>query len=142
MRHKGFKIGTINTRKQILTGFWSYLKGERYVKSNVVKDIPANTFEKEDPIIKVPGDEDIDKFIDNIQMIGDDFYRTRNYAIVELLIGSGMRKSELIGLDMKDLHLDDAQPTVDILAKGKLKEVYKRNVWISPQAKISIHAPA
>ncbi|HLV20163.1 MAG TPA: tyrosine recombinase XerC [Polyangiaceae bacterium] len=52
---------------------------------------------------------------------GDERARARDAAILELLYGSGLRLSELCGLDLDDLDLDAAE--VRVLGKGRKERI-------------------
>lgn len=68
--------------------------------------------------------------------------RNRNIAIFKLLKGSGIRESELAGLDLSDIHLDGDvsyvdlknMPYVMVLPKGYQREEEKRMVYLTKSA--------
>jgi site-specific recombinase XerC len=73
-------------------------------------------------------------FIFNILNIRNEFERLRNFAIVKLFMGSGIRVSELIGLDLNDLYFDCNEPYVTILSKGEQDEEFKEEVPVNESA--------
>ena len=64
--------------------------------------------------------------------------RIRNLSIVRLLKGSGLRESELVGLELKDLFLNEDIPYVKTVRKGKYREMEARNVFLTNDAKEAI----
>ena len=60
--------------------------------------------------------------------------RNRNIAIFRVLRGTGIRESELAGLDLSDLHLDEEMPYITILGKGVYREMQNRTVYLSGSA--------
>ena len=60
--------------------------------------------------------------------------RNRNIAIFRVLRGTGIRESELAGLDLSNLHLDEEMPYITILGKGVYREMQNRRVYLSGSA--------
>ena len=114
-------MSTINTKKAVLGGFWTYLVTIDVVVKNVVHNIPKTKYkeEEEDKPVEIPTNEELENFITNINADKNDYSRMRNLTIVKLFIGSGIRKEELIGLDMEDIHLLDTHSYMYVLGKGK-----------------------
>lgn len=124
----GTKISkaTANTKKNIYSGFWSYLAEKNIVEKNIINKsvhehfrIKENTNKK----IKVPADAEIENFISNLCNIKSEIVAIRNIAIVKLFMGSGLRIEELVGLDMEDLYFDNPKCRyVMIMEKGEYDE--------------------
>ena len=72
----------------------------------------------------------------------DECVRNRNIAIFRVLRGTGIRESELAGLDLSDLHLDENSECIDlndmshimVLPKGYQRETEKRPVYLTGSA--------
>ena len=60
--------------------------------------------------------------------------RNRNIAIFCVLRGTGIRESEIAGLDLSDLQLDEEMPYITILGKGVYREMQNRTVYLSGSA--------
>lgn len=115
---------TIATKKKIYGGLWTYFVNSDYVMKNIVYKIERHLFKpettNEEVTVYVPTNKQIREFQKNIIKCGrSEFEVERNLAIVNLLLGSGIRSEELIGLDMDDLYLDDNPPHIRVLGKGK-----------------------
>jgi site-specific recombinase XerD len=128
-------LESIGTKRAVFGSLWEYLSEQEYVRKNIIRQIPSNLFKAERAIhdIKIPSEEQLETFLDNVENNTDDFYAYRNIAIVRLIMGSGIRAEELIGLDLEDIHLDDETPYIEVLGKGNQQE--KSVVKISQSAK-------
>ncbi len=129
---------TVNNKKNILGSFWSHLECEEIVNKNIIRSIPKTKFKvKDNNEVKLPREEMID-MINNIQSIGNSFIRERNLIIIEILKDTGLRESELIGLDIDDLYLECEKPYLKVLGKGFYSKTDMDTVLLSYNAKIAL----
>ena len=129
---------TINTKKDVLSSFWSHLVDEGMCDKNIIHSIPKSKFKiKKKNNAKVPLPEDMMEMMEKIKKKKDDFVRERNLMIVRVLKGTGIRESELAGLDLKDLHLDDSNPYITVMGKGVYYTQDAEPVLISKDAKLA-----
>lgn len=136
---EGLKPSTIETKKNILSGFWSNLADEEIVNKNIIHSIPKTKFKiKKKNNAKVPLPEDMIEMIEKIKRKKDEFVRERNLAIVRVLKGTGLRVSELAGLNLSDLHLDCDHPYITVMGKGVYYEEDADPVLVSKDAKLAI----
>ena len=134
----GISPSTINTKKNILSGFWSHMVDEGIVSKNIIHSIPKTKFKiKKKNNAKVPLPEDMIDMIENIKKKNDAFVRERNLVIVRVLKGTGLRESELAGLDFKDLHLDCEKPYITVMGKGVYYTQDAEKVLVSKDAKLA-----
>lgn len=130
---------TINTKKNVLSSFWSHLVDEGICDKNIIHSIPKSKFKiKKKNNAKVPLPEDMMEMMEKIKKKKDDFVRERNLMIVRVLKGTGIRESELAGLDLKDLHLDDSKPYITVMGKGVYYTQDAESVLISKDAKSAL----
>ncbi len=130
---------TINTKKNVLSSFWSHLVDEGICDKNIIHSIPKSKFKiKKKNNAKVPLPEDMMEMMEKIKKKKDDFVRERNLMIVRVLKGTGIRESELAGLDLKDLHLDDSNPYITVMGKGVYYTQDAEPVLISKDAKSAL----
>lgn len=135
----GIMPNTINTKKNILSGFWSHLLDEEIVGKNIVQSIPKTKFKiKKKNNAKVPLPEDMMELIENIGKKKDDFIRERNLIVVRVLKGTGLRESELAGLDLSDLHLNNEHPYITVMGKGVYFKQDEEPVLVSKDAKLAL----
>lgn len=133
----GMSPTTLETRKHIISSFWDYMsrvKGteikEGFFKDVTYKGIPSgNNLTK-----KLPTEKQLNDMEEKIMWKKDIPVRNRNIAIFRVLRGTGIRESELAGLDLSDLHLDEEMPYITILGKGVYREMQNRTVYLSGSA--------
>lgn len=133
----GMSPTTLETRKHIISSFWDYMsrvKGteikDGFFKDVTYKGIPSgNNLTK-----KLPTEKQLNDMEEKIMWKKDIPVRNRNIAIFRMLRGTGIRESELAGLDLSDLHLDEEMPYITILGKGVYREMQNRMVYLSGSA--------
>ena len=133
----GISPTTLETRKHIISSFWDYMsrvKGteikDKFFKDVTYKGIPSgNNLTK-----KLPTEKQLNDMEEKIMWKKDIPVRNRNIAIFRVLRGTGIRESELAGLDLTDLHLDEEMPYITILGKGVYREMQNRTVYLSGSA--------
>lgn len=134
----GTSPSTINTKKNVLSSFWSHLVDEGICDKNIIHSIPKSKFKiKKKNNAKVPLPEDMMEMMEKIKKKKDDFVRERNLMIVRVLKGTGLRESELAGLDLKDLYLDDSKPYITVMGKGVYYTQDAESVLVSKDAKLA-----
>lgn len=134
----GTSPSTINTKKNVLSSFWSHLVDEGICDKNIIHSIPKSKFKiKKKNNAKVPLPEDMMEMIENINKKKDDFVRERNLVVVRVLKGTGLRESELAGLDLKDLYLEDSKPYITVMGKGVYYTQDAEKVLVSKDAKLA-----
>lgn len=112
-----FSVSTINRKISSLTSFYEYLLKEGYVEKNYFDDVESLKKEKRLPHILKESELDyLFKSIDRSTPLGN-----RNYLILELLYGTGMRVSELCSLNIIDLSFSDS--TIKIYGKGDKERI-------------------
>lgn len=133
----GMSPTTLETRKHIISSFWDYMsrvKGteikDGFFKDVTYKGIPSgNNLTK-----KLPTEKQLNDMEEKIMWKKDVPVRNRNIAIFRVLRGTGIRESELAGLDLSDLHLNEEMPYITILGKGVYREMQNRTVYLSGTA--------
>lgn len=139
----GMSPTTTETRKNIIKSFiqdiYSYRECllreiynniEDFYKMIKYKGIPSgNNLTK-----KLPTEKQLNEMEEKIMWKKDIPVRNRNIAIFLVLRGTGIRESELAGLDLSDLHLDEEMPYITILGKGVYREMQNRTVYLSGSA--------
>lgn len=131
-------LESINTKKNVFGAFWGYLFERKYVDNNIIRDDSLKLrfkTENNQKEVKVPTDEQVEKFICRLNDgNNNEFNIIRNLAIVKLIMGSGIRSEELINLDMNDIYLNEVNPYIMVLGKGKIQHYDK--VFLSQDAKM------
>ena len=139
----GMSPTTLETRKNIIRSFLSniaYYKEstigniEEYFKKVKYKGISSNN----NLIKKFPTEMQIKNMEEKILKKKDESVRIRNHAVFRVLKGTGIREFELAGLDIADIYLTEDMPYIKVLPKGSYREIEKRIVYITGNAKTAI----
>ena len=120
-----YKKTTILRKIASIRGFYKYLYKERYIDSNPADSLIAPKRGKSLP--KFLTDDEMERILDNVDISTP--AGVRNKAILELLWATGMRVSELSGLNFGDLELDNNE--IKVFGKGAKERI----VLVSNRAK-------
>ena len=123
----------VNRKLASLKSYFHFLKKEGYILKSPVEEVKGAKLEKHLP--KVLDEDDVAHLIEVAESVsdlkseleydGDDNYKkfvyVRDYAIMELFYASGMRISELTGLDIGDI--DFKSNMIKVTGKGNKQRV-------------------
>lgn len=112
LRQRGLGDGTIRTRWRGLRRFVSWLLSEEIIDTDPLAGISVD--KPEPPPVPILSDEELVALVGACK--GRTFNDLRDTVIVRMLIDTGMRVSELTGIDLKHIALDTA--TVQVTGKG------------------------
>lgn len=119
--HNKSKAATRARKISTIRIFFKYLA----VKSKVIEVNPAQNLETPKQDKRVPkylSLEDSQKLLE-VTYQEDNRNKERDFAIITLFLNCGMRLSELVGIDIPDIHFDDFRMTV--IGKGnKERTIY------------------
>ena len=110
-RRDGLAASSIQRLLSSLRNFYKYLIKEGLAQFNPVLDIRAPRGAK-----KLPKALDVDQVAQMLNRDPESPLEKRDFAMMELMYSSGLRLTELVMLDMKDIDLAAAQ--VKVLGKG------------------------
>ncbi len=108
---RGLSPKSIQRQLSAARTFFRFLLREKAVKVNPVQSVSAPKTAK-----RLPENLDADRMARLLDIPGDGPLVARDRAILELLYSSGLRLSELTGLDIGDVDLGDG--TVSVTGKG------------------------
>ena len=111
MYRRGLSANTIRRRLSAARTFFRYLAREKHTRRNPGADVRAPKGAK-----RLPENLDADRMARLLDIPGEGPVVARDRAILELLYSSGLRLSELTGLDLLDVDLRDH--TVHVTGKG------------------------
>lgn len=127
-KSQGKKERTISRKRAALSSFFDYLLKNRKIEYNPVLAAASVKIHKADEVVYLDIEEQ-NRFLDSIDhgtgLTGKavkhhDKYRLRDVTLITLLLDTGMRVSEVHGIDIKDLDLEDC--SVYIVRKGGNKQ--------------------
>lgn len=133
----GMSPTTLETRKNMFSSFWKYLKRTKVcpVKENIIIDVSYKGISSSNNLIKkLPSETQLKNMEEKIMRKNDEFVRVRNLIILRVLKGTGLRESELAGLNIRDLYLDEEMPYIKIIGKGTYREIEARMVYLTGDA--------
>ena len=113
---RGSSPRTIQRRLSAIRSFYNYLLREGVVKLNPAIDVQAPKAKK-----RLPATIDVDQMTRLLSFRTDEELSVRDKAMMELFYSSGLRLSELVGLDLQDIDLTDR--VVRVLGKGSKTRV-------------------
>ncbi|MDR9446182.1 MAG: tyrosine recombinase XerC [Balneolaceae bacterium] len=117
---QGFKKTTIARKASSLKSFFAYLQKRDYIDRNPTEALYLPKTEKRLPV--VISDEEMTQCLDALsEMPGDSFEAIQERAILEVFYSTGMRLSELVGLNIGDYNVQQRQ--VKVLGKGNKERV-------------------
>ncbi|MEA3403592.1 MAG: tyrosine-type recombinase/integrase, partial [Armatimonadota bacterium] len=119
MHRRGLSKGTVARRLYGLRSFWTYLHDCGHTDGDPVRQVSVPKYERKLP--KYLPAEDLEKLLEASQQSPSVMCAFRNYAMMSVLIFTGMRRSELIGLKLSDVSLRDS--TVRIRGKDDRERV-------------------
>lgn len=123
-KDRGLKERSVARKRAALSSFFSYLTANRTIDFNPVLAAVKVRIHQSDEVLHLEMDEQLEllKAVD----YGDSLtkkekslhekYRTRDYALILLLLDTGMRVSELQGIDIVDIDFENC--SVIITRKG------------------------
>lgn len=112
LHRKGLQSKSIQRWLSSIRGFFRFAIRQGWLKSNPAEGLSAPKGQK-----KLPKTLDADAANHFMEVEGERWQDVRDKAILELFYSSGLRLSELVGLDLNSLSWSDA--TVRVTGKGK-----------------------
>lgn len=102
---------TLQRRLSAYRTFFNYLAREGVLTAN-----PALEFSAPKSASRLPATMDTDQVSRLLEIEGSDWHSIRDRAMLELFYSSGLRLSELVGTDIKDITFSDA--SIKVRGKG------------------------
>lgn len=102
LNDEGFSVGSIERKLACLKSFYKYMIGEGKVKEN-----PTSDFKLPKKAKRLPKSLNMTETVRLLNATrGDDYLALRDAAMLELLYATGMRASEMTGLNISDINFD------------------------------------
>ncbi|HEY2580638.1 MAG TPA: tyrosine-type recombinase/integrase [Mucilaginibacter sp.] len=114
---------SINRKIATLRKYFKFLLQEGLIEVNPVSKINTPKIPKNLPVIVE--DARLTQMLDDNEVFGNDFKGTRDKLIIEMLFGTGMRLSELLGLKETDINVYEG--TVKVLGKRNKERIIPVN---------------
>jgi site-specific recombinase XerD len=114
MSDRGYKAGGVRRKLAAIRSFYGYLVMEKLRDANPADGVPTPKLEMRLP--KVLSESEVNKVLNTTVAGRSDELRLRDRAMMELLYASGIRRAELVGLNVEDVDLEQRMALV--LGKG------------------------
>lgn len=118
MIEKGNSARTVARRLSALKTFYRFALARHYVVSDPVHRLKSPKIEK--PLPQFLKESEMDELLDK-QSWGDSFEEVRARTIIIMFYETGVRVSELVGLDLKDV--DEVSREIKVLGKGNKQRI-------------------
>jgi len=115
----GIEPKSINRKISTLRSFYKFLQREGLINSSPMLHVKAPKIPKRLPVVVT--EQKMDSLLDAEHVFSDDFEGVRNRLILELLYGTGMRLSELVGLKNEDVNVYENQ--IKVLGKRNKERI-------------------
>ncbi|MGF1715199.1 tyrosine recombinase XerC [Photobacterium chitinilyticum] len=112
----GLKASSLSMRLSALRSFFDYLVRQGVLKANPAKGVSAPR--KARPL---PKNLDVDEMDQLLNVNEDDPLSIRDRAMMELMYGAGLRLSELVNLDVRDISLSKGD--IRVIGKGDKERI-------------------
>jgi site-specific recombinase XerD len=113
MQAKGSAPATVSLRFRALVQFWKWAAREDEVPASPMVGMTAPMVPTK--AVPVISDDDVSALLK--VCAGKDFPALRDTAVIRLLLDTGIRRAELVGLSLEDIDLKDR--TVTVMGKGR-----------------------
>lgn len=118
----GLKASSLSMRLSALRSFFDYLVQQGLLKANPAKGVSAPR--KARPL---PKNLDVDEMDQLLSVDEDDPLSIRDRAMMELMYGAGLRLSELVSLDVKNVSLRKGD--LRVIGKGDKERIVPSPDW-------------
>ena len=116
LNKSGYKSSTINRIISALKSFYSYLEITHKIKNNPFSLVSSLKREK-----RLPNYFKYQEFELMLECLSDDDLGIRNRLIIELLLATGIRVSELVNIKLNDIDINNGE--IRIMGKGKKERI-------------------
>jgi len=99
-----------------IKSFFKYLTKENIISLNPAVDIEAPKIPEKEPCYLTQ--DEYQALLDAVKKGATVYYKPRDLAIVTLLLGTGIRLSELVGLTLNSIKLNNGESSVKVRGKG------------------------
>ena len=117
LEEKELSKRTRNRRLATIKSFYNWLWENRQIKDNPAERIRLERLSDNEKKIE-PLDERVAINLLSITKT-DTITGKRSYAILDLLLGTGIRREELVGLDLKDIYIPQTRVATIMVRRGK-----------------------
>lgn len=140
----GISPTTLYAHRNIFSAFWQSMEKSPSipVSTNIIHDVAYRGIASVNNLyVKMPKEEDLAAMEEKIKRKPDEFIRNRNLAILNIMKGTGLRKCEIVELELSNLFLDGSPerdiPHIKVMGKGVYYTQEARMVLLDDSTKQS-----
>ncbi len=111
-----------------IKSFFKYLTREGIIEANPAADVDRPKLPEREPSYLTP--EEYHRLLATIKLKATPYYCLRDLAIVITFLGTGIRLSELVGLKLDNLNLQQAQESIRVRGKGNKERTIPLNLEV------------
>jgi site-specific recombinase XerD len=116
---KPISAATLDQHVRTLKGFATWLREKRHTRTNLLQDLPRPKLPT--LVVEPLTDEEIKRILASINT--RTLNGARNYAILVVLLDTGLRLGELCGLTLEDVHLEGKHCYLKVMGKGRRERI-------------------
>lgn len=121
LKEKGISDATRRFWLMVLRSFYNFCEKE-YKIPNIIRSMRNFSFEKKEPEIKFLTKTELGRLIGAIARNGkNNFLEARDACLIKMMTYTGMRVSEITGLNLSDINLEEN--TVKVRGKGNKERI-------------------
>ncbi len=102
-KHRGLEAITRARMRSSIKSFFGFLTRKGYIEIDPSSKLESIKLPEKQP--EYLSQEQYHSFIRTVEKSSTPYYRERDLALIKLLIKSGLRRSEIVGLDVSDIDL-------------------------------------
>ncbi len=125
---RGDAPSTRHHKLSAVKSFFRFLVGEGLVTKNPVADLPFPKVRFREPAVLT--EEQCRRLLATVREGNRSWLRQRDLAAIALMLGAGLRISEVVGLDLGDLNLESEPASALIERKGGDQQRLPLNAWV------------
>lgn len=111
-----------------IKSLFKYLGREGIISANPVSDIETPKLPQKEPCYLTQ--DEYQELLVTVTAIATPYYLPRDLAIITLLLGTGIRLSELVGLKTQSITLNNGESTVKVKGKGNKERTIPLNAEV------------
>jgi len=132
LMEQGIGSSSIGRKLSTLRSFYKYLQRQGVVPRNPMSLVKAPKVAKKLPVFV--DEHKMDELLDSEAVFDNSFPSVRDKMVMELFFGTGIRLSELIGLEESDISF--YEHTIRVLGKGNKERIVPVTPQLSAQLKV------
>lgn len=116
---------TISRKLSSIKSFFKYLEREQILEHDPASSIESPKIPEKEPCYL--NQDEYQALLAAVKRVATPYYQFRDLAVVTLLLGTGIRLSELVGLTTRNVSLNNGASVIKVLGKGNKERTIPLN---------------